>query len=322
MPIVPVTNYEIQAGVGSRLAFSRVRSTTFALGPQTGFDASVSLRVDHPAFGATYHNVTVSYAMDAYQGLWGVSPVIAMRLVGAIRTGDLVAPNGFESAGFRRRTWRCRSSTRRARRRRDISAATPSAASSATSITCSTSSIAEELWQIERGLGTLPIYIRRLHLGLLTDLATAFNDSFDPSKDVRWSVGAALRLDAFFGYFVPGTFEIGWARGLIQGGIDETWFLLTGKPMTRELAGDIAVQVTQQPLPRASARVARSARARRRSHRASRLDLVQADAVSMGDRCRRCARRSARRTSRRLICHAGSTSSSARWPPIRRTGSI
>ena len=39
---------------------------------------------------------------------------------------------------------------------------------------------------------------------------------------------AALRLDAFFGYFVPGTFEVGYARGLIERGTNETWFLLTG----------------------------------------------------------------------------------------------
>jgi hypothetical protein len=45
---------------------------------------------------------------------------------------------------------------------------------------------------------------------------------------VRWSMGGALRLDAFFGFFVPGTFEIGYSRGLLVNGINETWFLLTG----------------------------------------------------------------------------------------------
>jgi hypothetical protein len=85
----------------------------------------------------------------------------------------------------------------------------------------------QEVWIIERGLGTLPIYIRRLHMAALSDLGTAYNDTFDAGKDVRWSVGGALRLDAFFGYFVPGTFEIGYAHGSIQGGVNETWFLLT-----------------------------------------------------------------------------------------------
>jgi hypothetical protein len=63
---------------------------------------------------------------------------------------------------------------------------------------------------------------------VLSDAGTAFNTTLDPNTDLRWSLGAALRLDAFFGYFVAGTFEIGYARGLVEGGTNETWFLLTG----------------------------------------------------------------------------------------------
>ena len=80
----------------------------------------------------------------------------------------------------------------------------------------------------DKSLATLPIYIRRLHVALLSDVATAFDTTFDPSNDVRWSIGGALRVDALFGYFVPGTFEIGYARGLVQGGVNESWFPLTG----------------------------------------------------------------------------------------------
>ena len=87
----------------------------------------------------------------------------------------------------------------------------------------------QELWQIEHGLATLPIYLRRLHIAaMLATSAPRSTRTFDASRDLRSSVGGALRLDAFFGYFVPGTFEIGYAHGLIDGGIDETWFLLTG----------------------------------------------------------------------------------------------
>jgi hypothetical protein len=86
----------------------------------------------------------------------------------------------------------------------------------------------QELYQVEHGLQTLPIYFRRLHMALLADVGTAFDSDFEASRDLRASLGAALRLDAFFGYFVPGTFEIGYARGITEGGINETWFLLTG----------------------------------------------------------------------------------------------
>ena len=68
----------------------------------------------------------------------------------------------------------------------------------------------QELWLIEHGLGTLPIYLRRLHLGVLSDVGTAYNTTFEASQNLRVSLGGALRLDAFFGYYVPGTFEIGY----------------------------------------------------------------------------------------------------------------
>ena len=86
----------------------------------------------------------------------------------------------------------------------------------------------QELFQIERGVDTFPIYLRRVDLAVLGDGATAFNTAFNAARDVRVSLGGALRLDAFFGYFMPGTFEIGYSRGLAHDGINETWLLLTG----------------------------------------------------------------------------------------------
>ena len=59
-------------------------------------------------------------------------------------------------------------------------------------------------------------------------MGTAFDTTFDARRDLRASLGAALRLDAYFGYFVPGTLEIGYAHGLTGEGTNETWFLLTG----------------------------------------------------------------------------------------------
>ena len=227
VPLRPITDY-VEAGIGSRLSFSKVRGQTFSLGPTDGFDASVSVRMDHPAFGSEYHAVTVAYGADLYQRLWGNTPVIAARLVGAVRAGDNARNGGYGLGGV-------------------------PAQDVAMSIVNSTRSSAigylhgyparslvgnqyhllnleyrQELWNIEHGLQTLPVYLRRVHFAIMSDTAVAWNSTFDANNDVRTSIGAALRLDAFFGYFVPGTFEIGWSRGLIQGGIDESWFLLTG----------------------------------------------------------------------------------------------
>src|SRR6185369_2198834 len=64
VPSSPPTDYG-QGGVGTRVGFSNVKTTTFGYGAQAGWDAAVALRLDHPALGATYRNVTISYSLDA-----------------------------------------------------------------------------------------------------------------------------------------------------------------------------------------------------------------------------------------------------------------
>ena len=86
----------------------------------------------------------------------------------------------------------------------------------------------QQLVDIEHGVATLPIYVRRLDLAVLGDAGVAYDGPFDARNDLRTAVGGALRLDAYFGNYVPGTLEIGYARGLAHDGINETWFLLTG----------------------------------------------------------------------------------------------
>jgi hypothetical protein len=84
-----------------------------------------------------------------------------------------------------------------------------------------------ELFLIEHGLATLPIYLRRVTVAAVADAGTAYDDKF-VSGDLKTSIGGVVRLDAFFGYFVPGTFELGMSHGLNTDGLNEMWFLLAG----------------------------------------------------------------------------------------------
>ena len=79
---------------------------------------------------------------------------------------------------------------------------------------------------LEKGVETLPAFLRRAHLAGLLDVGGAWSGGFDTSR-IKVAVGAALRLDINVGYFVGGTFDLGWARGLSEGGETELWLLLT-----------------------------------------------------------------------------------------------
>jgi hypothetical protein len=227
VPGRPLSDYA-QAGVGTRLAFSKVKAATLGYGPLGGWDAAVGLRLDHPALGATYRNVTVSYSLDAYQRLWGMTPALALRLVGAFRAGDLARPGSFSLGGVSPQdvVMSIVNNTRTS-----VSGylrGYPSRIVAGNQYHLLNLEYRQELWQIEHGLQSLPFYLRRVNFAVLGDAGTAFDGTFDADKNLRISLGGALRLDAYFGYYVPGTFEIGYARGLSNGGINETWFLLTG----------------------------------------------------------------------------------------------
>lgn len=227
VPVRPITDY-LQAGVGMRLSYSSVRGTTYGVGPQDGFDAAVSLRLDHPYLGATYRNVTVGYSSQYFRQLFTPRNALALRLAGSLRAGDLVRTGSFSLGGVPTQ---------------DVARAIvestrvgvvgflrgyPPRAITGNQFHLLNLELRRELVSIERGLATLPIYIRRLHVGVLADAGVAFDSTFEASRHLKRSVGGALRLDAFFGYFIPGTFELGLSRGLDEGGITESWFLLTG----------------------------------------------------------------------------------------------
>ncbi len=227
VPTSPLTNYR-QAGLGTRLGYSQVRGATFGLGPTEGFDVSASLRIDHPDLGSSYRDVTLSYAADYYRRLWGKTPVIAARLTGAFREGDLFRNGGFVLGGtpVQDVAMAIVNSTRAGVT--GYLRGYPTRTITGNQYHLLNLEYRQELFQIEHGLELLPIYLRRVHLGVLSDVATAFDDQFDASKNLRASLGGALRVDAFFGYFVPGTFELGYSHGLTKEGISEMWFLLTG----------------------------------------------------------------------------------------------
>ena len=64
------------------------------------------------------------------------------------------------------------------------------------------------LWRIERGSGTLPVFVRTIHGALFADAGHAWNETFR-RRDVRVSLGGELSFDSVLGYVLPVTFTSG-----------------------------------------------------------------------------------------------------------------
>jgi len=225
-PRVPTSNY-FQDGVALRASWSTVDSFVHVQGPSEGVELNGSIRLDHPALGATYRNLSLNWSARAYAKMpFSPDATLSLRYAGGARVGDIDRGDAFGLGAIPDQ---------------DIASAFISTARMSSTgflrgyesrvVTGDTYELVnveyrQRIVQIERGLLTLPIYVRRLHAAALFDAGAAYDGEL-ARDDIKVSAGGALRLDVTLGYFAPGSFEVGYARGLSSEGIHETWLRLT-----------------------------------------------------------------------------------------------
>ncbi len=83
------------------------------------------------------------------------------------------------------------------------------------------------IWWMEAAYKTVPLFLRRLHAGVFTDNMLITFDGLD-TDDWYCSVGAELVWSVFFGYYLPLTIRMGYARGLMDGGANEIIVIMGG----------------------------------------------------------------------------------------------
>jgi len=218
----------VAASVGFTWTFSDVQGFNFTVGPQLGNVLSGSLRVLHPNLGSDFNGITLNYRWEHFRQLRFLTDtsVLAVRLAGGLSSTDRRRSGVFVLGGVPAQD--IASSIRdtirtgftgylRGYEPRSISGR---------QFHLLNLEYRQQLWNVERGLGTIPLYLRRVHLAALFDLGNAFDGPLRVNE-LRPAVGGSLRIDTVFGFFAPGTFDIGYARGLGTDGTDEFWLLLT-----------------------------------------------------------------------------------------------
>ncbi|HKE18252.1 MAG TPA: DPP IV N-terminal domain-containing protein [Kofleriaceae bacterium] len=228
LPRLPETDL-VLAGVALRWSYSDTKSFVFTNGPQQGVDLTAALRVDHPALGAEERSLTLSYRASWYHQIplaW--QPTLMLRLAGGMRATDRPRLEQFALGGVPDSQDLVRSLVDNVRvGSTGYLRGYPSRAAVGQQYHLANIELRQDLWTIERGIATLPVYLRRVHAAALFDAGDAFDGAIDPSA-FKASVGGALRLDFTVGYGLPGSVDLGYARGLTSGGSHETWLLLTG----------------------------------------------------------------------------------------------
>lgn len=227
VPRYPETDVRV-SGLAARFGFSSARGVADSLGPVEGQELSVSLRFDDPVFGSDFRSLSLGATWRGYASMpWGLNQSMALRLAGGVRTTDQGRSGVFILGGIGQQdVVQAVLNSLRAGNTGYLRGYSPRVAVG-TQFALANLEYRAPIWEVEQGVATLPIYVRKLHLAGLFDAGNAYLGAFDASS-LRTAVGGALRLDLVFGYFVPGTLELGYARGLASDGIDETWMLLTG----------------------------------------------------------------------------------------------
>lgn len=215
------------AGMSLRWSLSNTRRWNWSLGPAEGRNLSASLRFNHPALRSDNQSVVVEWRWQEYFTLpwWG--NVISLRYAGGVEQTDRGRGGRFSVGGLQPFGSQSLGSAIVNSTRASVVAlhGYPPGLLRGRQYHLLTTEYRVPLVVVERGLSTVPVYIRRLHVAALADAGIAADDI--ELDEIRPAIGASLRLDVVFGYYAGGTFDLGIARGLGEGGITQYWLLLT-----------------------------------------------------------------------------------------------
>jgi hypothetical protein len=81
------------------------------------------------------------------------------------------------------------------------------------------------IWTAELAYATVPVFFKDVHAGIFTDNMLMGFETFE-LEDWHSSVGAELVWSFYLGYHMPVTIRTGYARGLMENGINEFIFLM------------------------------------------------------------------------------------------------
>jgi Tol biopolymer transport system component len=216
----------VNAGVSMRFTVSSVHRATFSVGPIQGQQLTLAARYNHPDLGGDYQSIELTYRWQRFfQMPWSYRQTASLRLTGGIEASDFRRDGAYSLGGLGTQ---------------DILGSVLGGTRAGTTVLRGyepgeqrgrqfhllNAEYRVAIGTIEEGIATLPVYLRRVHAAVLFDAGFAGQEF--ALGEFRPTLGAALRLDAVFGWYEPGTFELGFARGLATDGRTEWWFLLTG----------------------------------------------------------------------------------------------
>lgn len=196
--------------------YSNVESSTYAISAERGFQLSLGADYADRVLGSEASLVSFSGSASGYvQMPWLRHHVLAVSLAGGTSAGTYARRRPFVIGGYADVPLldAFRSNLRQGPQR--LRGYLPSQFYGSDYNLLNVEYRAP-IWYLDRGISTLPVFIRSLSGAAFLDYGAAYDrlDLRDPLAAFHAGVGAELWLDVFFGYFAYANLRLGFARGL------------------------------------------------------------------------------------------------------------
>ena len=184
--------------------FSNAQTYGYSISRESGAAFRTTLESAPEAFGSDATTGAVAADLRAYIATKPRHAVIAVRAAGASSSGDHARRRQFSASGSGPQMDGFDIGTEAIGLLRGFDAADVVGQHAAVVNV----DVRVPLGYVQRGLGTLPVFLRSIHGAVFADIGNAWNDAFHRA-DVRRSFGAEISADSVLGYAVPVTFTSG-----------------------------------------------------------------------------------------------------------------
>lgn len=229
-PVIPFQGFT--SGVRASWSFNRSQRYTYSITAQEGFNTFVSLHWSDPLLGSSTGGIDISAAVAGYIPMpWGNDRrrhILALRLAGGIGTTDrgergIFSLGGFPSfapaqyldairLGYQGGSVALRGYAPQSR--------------GGSQYALATAEYRFPVLQLQRGSGTIPLFIQRITGDVFCDVGQAGFGAFRYDR-IAVGSGAEILIDLVVGFVLPFTIRTGYAHGFMEDGEDQVYSLLS-----------------------------------------------------------------------------------------------
>lgn len=225
VPIYPDRGW--LGGIGIAYAFQDLHGIKYAPGIAEGRSFAFSFSINHRGLGSRYDTYALRWSYGEYVPIpWPPGSVLALSYNGGISLGDLRFRGAYALGGFPAQdilTSILQQSSIGGLFLRGY----PPSSLFGNHFHLLNVEWRIPLWNIFRGIGTLPIYFNRLTMTLFSDTAMIAFDAPD-EHDLRTGLGIELRLGFDFAYAFSSALRVGYAYGFQQPGGHQVFVIVGG----------------------------------------------------------------------------------------------